>query len=171
MQPVRHRNRVARLKLRAPTDLVAFEVAVAGAEQLDGAMPQARFAGQQHDKLQPCIGASEDLLELQVGHCHFSRSIRAEFREGPETGWPGPDGPEYAPEFSVEGTAVAVGMTKGRVAFVGLVEITADSRDVASSNRCNGEMADAPVDGFGDSGIECERADDVRRNLRMAARC
>jgi hypothetical protein len=62
-------------------------------------------------------------------------------------------------------------MTKGRVAFVGLVEITADSRDVASSNRCNGEMADAPVDGFGDSGIECERADDVRRNLRMAARC
>ena len=134
-------------------------------------MAESGFTGQKHDQLQAVTGALVDLLEFESGDSHFTRFVCAEFWEGPETGRPGPDGPEYAPEFGKECTPIAVGVTDGRVAFVWSVEVAADSRDVTSSNLFNAEMSDSPVDGFADSWVECERADNVRRNLRRAARC
>jgi hypothetical protein len=51
------------------------------------------------------------------------------------------------------------------------VEVKADSRDVARSNLSGMEMGTVFEERFSDSGLNFERADDFRRNTRIAARC
>jgi hypothetical protein len=50
-------------------------------------------------------------------------------------------------------------------------KVSADSRDIACSNRSGTEMGTVFEERFPDSGLDLERADDLRRSSLIAARC